>query len=319
MVLYHASQLIKGDQGWGREVFGGIFGFGYSGVHFFFVLSGFIIFFIHANDQGGGRLINYAKKRFIRIYPIYWVITLLTFALYVATQSAKSHLMLNSIFLVGANTDAILAVAWTLFHEILFYALFAVLIINRTAGAMLLALWWSMCAVFLFFEPPHYSLAPINILFGMGMSAYFISNRWGSPALILVGALAFILVGLEDVWIKLLSTNVRSMMYGLAASIFVVGAVAAHREKRNTAGLKPLVVLGDTSYSLYLIHYPVLAVAAKVLRVVDARMPLPLWSIYIILVAAGVTAGIVTHYLIEKRLLKRISPDMLSFRRRIGV
>ncbi len=47
------------------------FRFGHSGVPFFFVLSGFIIYFIHKNDIGvPNRASTYLKKRVIRIYPI---------------------------------------------------------------------------------------------------------------------------------------------------------------------------------------------------------------------------------------------------------
>lgn len=46
------------------------FTFGHSGVDFFFVLSGFIIWFIHSEDIGKpNRFKNFALKRLARIYP----------------------------------------------------------------------------------------------------------------------------------------------------------------------------------------------------------------------------------------------------------
>jgi len=56
--------------------------FGHAGVDFFFVLSGFIIFFVHGKDIGKpSRLPHYVWRRFIRIYPVYWAVTLISIVL----------------------------------------------------------------------------------------------------------------------------------------------------------------------------------------------------------------------------------------------
>src|SRR4051812_16613211 len=55
-----------------------LFQFGSAGVQFFFVLSGFIMLWVHAADIGRPAAAGkYFHKRFIRIYPIYWVATLI--------------------------------------------------------------------------------------------------------------------------------------------------------------------------------------------------------------------------------------------------
>src|SRR5205823_13541637 len=57
---------------------GGLFTVGWLGVDFFFVLSGFIITYIHYGDIGNRSTLKaYATKRFLRIYPIYWIVALL--------------------------------------------------------------------------------------------------------------------------------------------------------------------------------------------------------------------------------------------------
>ena len=46
----------------------------WMGVNFFFVPSGFIIFFAHAKDVGRpARIGTYLWRRFARVYPTYWV------------------------------------------------------------------------------------------------------------------------------------------------------------------------------------------------------------------------------------------------------
>ena len=47
---------------------------GWYGVDLFFVLSGFIICHVHWNDIGRPEQVrSYFWKRFVRIYPTYWV------------------------------------------------------------------------------------------------------------------------------------------------------------------------------------------------------------------------------------------------------
>src|SRR5579871_1076881 len=53
-----------------------IFRAGHSGVEFFFILSGFIIFHVHQLDLGRpARLSTFYLNRAIRILPMYWLIT----------------------------------------------------------------------------------------------------------------------------------------------------------------------------------------------------------------------------------------------------
>lgn len=71
-VLYHVTD--QAQKHFSYTFVGGAFQFGYTGVDFFFVLSGFIIFFAHASDIGKrDSLLAYVTKHLIRIYPIYWV------------------------------------------------------------------------------------------------------------------------------------------------------------------------------------------------------------------------------------------------------
>src|SRR5260221_9879970 len=75
-VLFHASVGIFAlDKYFGHKPFGPVFDFGFAGVDFFFVLSGFIMMHIHAADIGQPRALRaYLWKRFTRIYPAYWAV-----------------------------------------------------------------------------------------------------------------------------------------------------------------------------------------------------------------------------------------------------
>lgn len=82
LVVFLRATLI------GREYFQvdfaqGSFAFGYAGVDFFFVLSGFIISYAHPKDIGvSGAMLPYLCKRAIRIYPCYWLLTLAILPVY---------------------------------------------------------------------------------------------------------------------------------------------------------------------------------------------------------------------------------------------
>ena len=72
VVLHHAGTFSVGH--FGAPFLGNALDWGASGVDFFFVLSGFIIYFIHRPDLGRPeRLRGFALKRLVRVYPIYWV------------------------------------------------------------------------------------------------------------------------------------------------------------------------------------------------------------------------------------------------------
>ena len=59
-----------------------IFQFGHAGVDLFFVISGFIILFVHYDDIGRPeRVGRYLGRRLSRIMPAYWVALTFTIVL----------------------------------------------------------------------------------------------------------------------------------------------------------------------------------------------------------------------------------------------
>ena len=66
------------------------FQFGHAGVDLFFVISGFVILFVHWEDIGRPqRISRYAGRRLTRILPIYWVALALT----IASRAASLHII----------------------------------------------------------------------------------------------------------------------------------------------------------------------------------------------------------------------------------
>ena len=85
----HCTLMLGGPAFGGRLPLFGLFRFGHAGVDFFFVLSGFIIYYIHQGEIGQQRFLPaYLYKRFARIYPTYWIV-LLFFSLVIFVQPDK--------------------------------------------------------------------------------------------------------------------------------------------------------------------------------------------------------------------------------------
>ena len=70
VLLTHCGVIFQ-DQ-LGRPFLSNLFAFGGAGVDFFFVLSGFIIFYIHEKDiNKPDRFKSFLLKRLSRVYPLY--------------------------------------------------------------------------------------------------------------------------------------------------------------------------------------------------------------------------------------------------------
>ncbi|PZR43307.1 MAG: acyltransferase, partial [Stutzerimonas stutzeri] len=122
VVMFHLT-IMMGDVRYGGDpVFRALTWRGDLGVDFFFVLSGFIMMFIHAGDiDRPGRWASFARARFVRLFPIYWLYTA-AFCVLVALGFGRVVQLptdaadwLSVVFLVRlTDVQPPLNVAWTL-------------------------------------------------------------------------------------------------------------------------------------------------------------------------------------------------------------
>lgn len=124
------------------------------------MLSGFIIVHAHAKDIGRPEALgNYVGRRFAKVWPTCWIITaafvvLLSLGIGSQPLPADPVAWLSALSLIRFSRDTPpLPVAWTLFHEVAFYAVFSVLIVHRRAGIAALGVWAVLCAG-LYHDPP---------------------------------------------------------------------------------------------------------------------------------------------------------------------
>lgn len=325
VVFYHCEGLFSLSKYWHRTHH--YFYFGASGVDFFFVLSGIVIFYAHHADIGRPkRLADYAWKRFRRIYPIYWIVLLIAVPIYIAvptfgdgSQRNPSVIFSSIVLLPFTRTETIVPVAWTLFHEIMFYLFFGLLLVRRRIGVAALTLWMAASIVALFLPIPSSSIAaallfwisPLHLLFGLGIWIAIIVRRrsFNGLPLAVAGTAAFLACGcFEDVVRP--STQLLPLVFGFLAAMASAGLMQLEKAGRLRVP-DFLVFLGNASYSLYLVHYFALSLAAKVLYPLWVRHPTPIFVPFSVLIIVALGAGLALHLLVERPLLARL-PRKLS-------
>ena len=323
IVLFHNSFYIFAlDKYWGSDPTHGIFKFSHAGVHFFFVLSGFIITHAHWRDLGrSSTLPKYLLKRFVRIYPFYWLVLTGTLAIYFLIPSfgqeyhRQATTIISSYLLIPISAEAkhALAVAWTLHHEILFYCIFALAILNKRLGLAALVIWLAASFYSIFINqsafPFSFLAAPINTLFGMGALSCWLVRcyRIKHPIIFaLCGLIVFSATAYDDNYDIYLSKDIRDLMYGIASSLIIIGFVRL--ELQNRIKIPDLLKrIGDASYAIYLTHFMILSVSAKVFISTGASKLLPDIISYILLALIAVMAGLMIHFFLERPMLRIIS------------
>ncbi len=337
----HCAHTLGSPMDFGTPPFGLLFQFGRSGADLFFVLSGFLISFIHWKDIGRPeRLGHYALRRITRIYPTYWLVLLMIVPVDAFTQTLYDKYdqpveIINNILLLP-QSDPLIDVTWSLRNELVFYVLFGLAICNRTLGALAAALWVGAMALGPSVAPGldtnlwNLLTYPMNFEFIAGVAAGWAIRRFTLPypALVLASGLAVFSAFAVAEDLRLLWSHedhlwypgpdraiilLRSAGYGLASLLVIAGLCALEMRKRIRAPL-PLTVLGDASYLLYLVHVPALLILGAGERHVRLLRFMPGWllaSLFMILIVGG---AIGLNRAIEKPMLRLIRPRPASAR-----
>jgi exopolysaccharide production protein ExoZ len=237
--------------------------FGGSGVHIFFVISGFIMLLTTVGKPIGAG--EFFRLRVVRVVPLYWLATLLMvvcamLGLFKKLQYSPSTLVESLLFIPYGN-EPILRPGWTLNYEMFFYALFALsLTLPKRArlpslGAGLLAL----VVVGFAFHPEdpiiHAYTSPVLLEFltGSVIAYMWINRRLNAWIPLSVGAIAIgtaVLFGWGE---PLLGYDTSKL---LGSTLVVAGCLHPSIAKMKSA---LLLALGDASYSIYLTHLFTLA------------------------------------------------------------
>jgi len=317
VVAFHASEKFGRMAGTDDTA---SFTVGLAGVDIFFVVSGFIML---ATTQGKDvSPADFARKRFERIVPLYWLLTLLVVAVVLSRPGLLStaafdgaHFAASLLFLPWQHPvlDAhmpLLVPGWTLNYEMAFYALFAssLLLPARMRVSGLVGV-LSLAAFAGLFVPADTIAAfytdPIILEFAAGLILASIWRR-GQP-MSRTAALCLAGLGFLALYLGSGSDLPRIVWAGIPALMIVAGVVYADGAKERRPMRLPML-LGDASYSIYLSHVIVLPVLAKAwtaagLGVAGMQGP----AFLVLALVASALAGAVLYAAVERPLMRHFA------------
>lgn len=290
--------------------------FGAIGVDLFFIISGFIIYYITSSKSISA--LPFLIDRAIRVVPLYWLYTsvMVVFAilfptLLKSTIFEPSHTLFSFLFLpdfhpiLAPKIYPILVQGWTLNYEMFFYLLFSISLMlptNLSVKALLAALsLLPLLGVFADFENAillfYTDLHLLEFLAGIVIGILHTRNKMPSAniclGLIPFGLLIFVLGESEIV------DMTRTVKWGIPSLLFVLYAVAYERSK-TVIFLPILKKLGDSSYSLYLSHTFVLSAIGFVWSKLSFNMSIYVDCIMLIVsVIACIIVGLLSYYIAE--------------------
>jgi len=293
---------------------------GTFGVDIFFIISGYIMVYITQNmHQKPHNIRIFLKKRFIRIIPLYWFYTLIALAIFILMPERVNSAgggtdILKSFFLLplASNENYLIGVGWTLHYEFLFYILFSFgLILSRKTGNIVVVSAILFSVLFSIFIPMdgmsyifYTFLNDIFIEFALGIFLYFIllqvkNIHWVlSLSSIILGILSFYYLHTGGNF-----TGVHHIDTGTSAFLICFGMLSFEYlwKKREC---KLLTILGNSSYSIYLLHPFILVAVVMISSKLENILPLSENLLIIIMLISSLVGGYISHVFIEKPLIK---------------
>jgi len=287
VVIYHCGFFAAPYDNMLSNIYGAISAYGYVGVCVFFVLSGFVI--SHANDRWKGWKI-YIAGRITRIYPPHWIVTF-TIALPIvidlfiengSTRNTWLPLASNLALIQAWNSHrsyflSLNLVTWSLSVEMFFYICFLLLRRLQDRYIYLISIVsylvitlctihfhrrWTFDIYWMFYINPIARLP--EFITGMAIYRLYKSRtlpklwlpQFNFPLILVTMLIALYLVGAYS---RMGTSFKESLDYVVIPLPFVVLIMLALLDERSNVFMhnKTLILLGESSFALYLIHKPI--------------------------------------------------------------
>jgi peptidoglycan/LPS O-acetylase OafA/YrhL len=251
--------------------------YGSVGVYLFFVLSAYLIDrqIINALEMGHANLgfwMRFAVRRFSRIYPLYLVALLLNWALSARGLPSPIHSasdVLRHLALLEGRQ-----VFWTIPVEFLYYILSPLVLallwpLYRRRSVLAIAVLATALASLWYLRLQHVAM-PIFLRFlpvlGCGTLLALTQRRLRLPGGIGLALLALILTTVPTIARLIYGTSSFhghsfTLAYGIAWALILYQALNHEIALSALGRWLPLRALGALSFSVYLLHKPVLALA----------------------------------------------------------
>jgi peptidoglycan/LPS O-acetylase OafA/YrhL len=219
-------------------------------------------------------------------------------------------MLLNNIFLLPGG-NLFIPAAWTLRHELLFYSLFALLIVNRRLGLVVFAAWTALIILAQMIDGIENEKQNavwnvisnyLNLYFICGM-AIAAANRLGKLRLVIATTSMLFMVALipHILWDSGFPLPLIQLIF-CATFVSVATGLSANQVPAPIGSLW----MGALSYALYLVHLRAMWFVRGVFRQTGYHTP-DVWPIEVL---AAIVLSVATAYaivlLFERPLLPRL-------------
>lgn len=282
---------------------------GHAGVDIFFVISGFIICQVAAHSDHGA--LEFLARRLWRVFPLYWVVlavsaTFSFFGFSVGYDGIPWNSAADYIFLLEPG-NRLVPQAWTLVFELYFYVSIAVILlfVPRRHFYRALAIWTVAEIALIVVRGPnggHPHTNALSLEFALGCFIAWLNDRGFVARGLIAGAIGLALFAAGDWWCVHIQPDgptplPRLLMFGVGSALCLYALISFERRGAMTFA-RPLVRLGDASYSLYLWHFPMIIFAVT-------------FGIGPIMIPLTFVAALASYYWIEVPLLRVPIPYIL--------
>ena len=308
VMFYHYLPFIKSEIG--SESFN-FFKYGYLGVNFFFILSGFVIMASAQNRSA----VKFGLLRALRLYPAFVVCLLVTvsvlFLLRVPLPSGSAIILNGMIINDYFGVPNVDNVYWTLQAELKFYAcIFCVIFIGGLRHyKWWLTIWLIMAICHHFIKQPFFMgwfISPTySFYFIGGVAAYIIfsENKNNYALIIFFVAMLFAMIkswNQIDGFVSSVNVSDRMVVSFLTFAFFVFFILLRSLDKYFIS-TKLMVVLGGISYPLYLLHS---RAGGSILNFLNGSMGSVISLFITILIVLAVSFAV--HVIVERPLFRAV-------------
>lgn len=261
----------------------------------FFVLSGYVLTgSLLRRGLSWSSVKGFYIARLFRLFPALWVASAVSALFLFLYPQRMIHPPITNWFILylppfPSEPDLVLAAlaidrslimpVWTIFIELMGSAIMPLLVAlslvkTRLYGWVLLGL--GVAAYTLVYAP--HRLNSFVYMFDFALGAWLASRNWklfSVKSLPLILAAALTLIFFRFVWFAIRTRHAMPLYSGYGdplpmlvegiAAFFLIGALASEHGRVRLLRSPRAIWLGNISYSLYLIHFPVAILVAKIL------------------------------------------------------
>ena len=304
-----------------------VLNYGASGVQLFFIVSAFTILLTYGNDISWLSTLGFWIRRIFRIVPMFWIALIISVVkdrfeprYWAPNGISWIDVSLTASFLHWIKPDSVNSVVpggWSIAIEMLFYAIFPILYVLYRWNT--LAFYAVICTVHLgAIIAKKFVLTAIFQQYFSDQPTYLTDQflDWWLPNQILCFGFGFLLYQLKIERVKPIFGLV--ILFGAALQsefgVKVLGLfLLAHFVVSNAYSSRILSIVGNCSYSIYIVHFLVINMWARVQGTLGLSLPFEVnCSIVIsisVLLSHWVTKRFVEDNFIAlgRRLVRRIS------------